>query len=810
MPTSSTQLKSRIPDETLRDVLDGKFDVHLNAADLFKTLNELSRIPNERLHLKSFEINHRINEYIRLNLINNIFKYFTQTIDRNKQSLDDNLKTLLLEFCNNFLIACSNLTTTGNNHQKIFDNYFTFLNSLCKISKIHDITFEENHDAFSLITLSDGLLKRILTSNSTHTTKSVTHFFSALGHLAFNLGLEHHENEGYISTIDQRVVSFYNAAKASADLAVLGNAVYTYAYISKDNNTEEAKQHCQDLIHEACLAVATPTVMPITTVVPEVMRTESRVERTTRASYHPKNVTLSSNNSTKAANHTTISSTTLLSAEAMRTETEIEPTTRTPYAQTNATLPFHDRTQNETGNDATLIPSNYPIPSTPELIAAAGHGIVNGVINAVSQQLSERSTHKPSRIPVIALNLATILLHSGYAATLPLILASLQNSDVIDENAKDEMWERIILQVIPSFFTNLGFGLGFQLLNHYQAHYLSDFPTVKAAVQSIPVVSTAYAAISAPISTAVNIGAATASSLLTKTAFNFFSSAPKKKVFESSIETAVEVPLIKNLPNNSQEIVKVPAVGSKTFHYIAPDRLTAIITLSNNLQTTLDKLIALLKQNIQDNGEKAKSDIPSSLSTTYQGIIDANKKSLKFIEPTKDFYEVFARLNDNCHKEACETHTDKDKYFAAMEKLGNVFKLIQDSCNKMKIGLSSAQGFINGKLDCFDENNSPVSLITELTTYIRFLLDQTSLYLNKYNTASAGYKGEVRGALKAGLLNNHSKVTILRSKNNGENTVQYATNRRNTVDYYSTTSEESRTSECDPIEPQQEQPLLKP
>lgn len=791
MPIGPTQLKSSILNETLRDVLDGKFNVRLNAVDLFETLNELSRIPTERLHLKSLEINRRINGYIRLNSINNIFKYFTQNIDRNKQSLDNNLKTLLLEFCNNFLIACSSLTTTSKNHQEIFDNYFTFLNSLCKIPKIHDVTFEENHDAFGLIALSDGLLKRILTSNSTHTKKSVTYFFSALGHLAFNLGLEHHENEGYISTIDQRVVSFYNAAKASADLAVLGNAVYTYAYILKGNDTEEAQQHCQDLIHQACPAVAAPTVMPITTVAPEVMRTESRVERTTqttRASYHPKNVTFSSNNSTKAANHTTISSTNLLSAEAMRTEVEIAPTTRATYTQTNATLPFHDRTQNETRIDATLIPSNYPMPSTPELIAAAGHGLGNGVINAASQQLSEylinRSADNRSRIPAIALNLATLLVHSGYVATLPLILASLQNSDVVDENAKDEMWERIIPQVIPSFFTNLGFGLGFQLLNHYQAHYLSRLPTVKAAVQSIPVVSTAYAAISAPISTAVNIGAATASSLLTKTAFNFFSSASKKKasqLMEAEKNLEMQPLSEKKDEDSNRSLIKVISNNNdlKKFY-----DLNTFITENNvgKIRIYLTKIINCTETLSEEmNQEIFKNKLKDILkSEKMTGLIYDNDDLLNFIsgENEKNYDQLNLKLSPENLKTLLQT----------------IQKSLMDSVSVPDSLLSTLDQLEGGHPGAFvKEIQELIKLIRANVGFIKTIITP-ALLIN----------------VSPGCVKDTDSATLRKDKGGNKNTFTVTTNnRRNTIACYSSTSEESRTSECDPIETQQEQPLLK-
>ncbi len=781
--------------DIINDIVQREFNGHLNLTDLLITLNELFAIETKKIDEQMIVIICRIKEYMKSNLIKNIFKYFTQNIDLSKENLNNNLKKLLLQFCDYFLMAYSSLCSESKNnnnfdysffgnHQETFNNYFIFLNSLFAIPGISDITLKTHHDAFSLINLSQGLLTNTLKLNSTDTAVRVTYFLSALGQLAFNLGLEHN-NESYISTIDGKVVLFYNTAEnKKVASTILIDAIWKYSLLLKGNDTEAAQEHCEALVGQTCLAASAPAV---TTV---------------------------QNSISASASHPGTLSTTILASEAMRTESLVETTTRTSYAPQNVTLSSHNNTRNETESNVTLI-TTHSFPSAVELGTAFGHGIGNGVINALSQQLSvylNKAGYSRSRIPAVALNLATILVHSGYAATLPFILLSMQNPDTVDDNTKDEMWERITQQVIPTFFTNLGFGLGFQLLNHYQTHYLSRFLRIKAAVQTIPVASTAYAAISAPISTAVNIATATASSLLTTKICNFFSASKNKA------SQAVEIPLIKNSINSGQEIVKEPIVNSKTYGpYIQKDKLITIRKDAKTLLTNLEAYIKLVENSIATD---ENNTIPPALSEELTKIINKKYSVLNEIKLELDKLKtVLNLLEDEMHEKSCEKHTVKGEYLNAMHNLGNVFKSIVRDCTGTKEKITLVKGELKGNENIFTDSDSIMSSIGAIDGAINSLLQESNLYLSIYNTAEIHLKGKEEGAKEAELLNDNSTATILRNNNKESDTIKYSTNRRNTIAVYSSASDDSNSSitlstisgssTYDPVEPQQERPLLK-
>ena len=817
------------------NIVQKKFNYHLNLADLFRTLNELFSVETDRINELPIAISCRIREYMRSNSIKYILEYFTQNINLNKENLDDNLKKLLLTFCDYFFMAYSSLYSESKNnnnsdysffkdYQETFNNYFIFLNSLFAIPGVINISLENHSHAFDLIHHSQGLLKKLI-ANLTNTTlieASVTHFFSTLTNVAFDLGLNAHSDNltvsataAKVSAIEGMAHSLYNSVKNKVNASILTEAIGRYSLNLHDGNIEAAKQYCLDLFNQTCLDV------PVVTTVQNII------------------------NNTVTTKNSAVLSTDLLSPETMRTEALVETTTLASYVPLNVTLSSHNSIRNETEIDVTLNASNYLIPPTPELIAAAGHGIVNGVSNALSQHVSERLSspdYSGSRTTAAVLNLVSILVHSGYAAAFPLILASLENADISDDNAKDEMWERITQQVIPSFFTNLGFSLGFQVLNHYHTHYLSGFPTVKAALQSIPVVSTACAAISAPIATGVNISTAVISSFLTKTALNRFFSLPKKEASESiGAKEEAEMSLILNANNsilnttprsvNNANLLEgsIYFLKSKQLE-IVKENLTTVITHLKNMSdvyiqgnTTIENHKQTLNTAMKEMKEKNIIISCTAAITEHEENFINNKKKLEIINTQKSKLERFNELlSDDIHSNACIGFVSAETLVkdVNVQNLWALMKTMMDQkiMEELEQALCSINGIDSKKLIICPESTEPNK---QLEAHMSTIRNNSSLVTSVLQGAVRIYDAKQQGVTaakkaSASYANNTVISATLRKDKDNNGTP----NRRHTVTLYSSASDDSNSSitlstisgssAYDPVEPQQEQPLLRP
>lgn len=759
-------------------------------------------------------------------LVNNIesglliptFNHFSKTIDSRTIHLNDNSKKLFLKLSAQFLGAYGKLNNPNhpnyaslNNYSETLNNYFIFLDRLFTIPGITNLSLEKPNHIVGLIHHSEKLLEDLIvcSANTTSNEASVKHFFNTLANVAFNLGLNAHSTNLTVSATAHDISGIegiarllYTRVKGKVNDSLLTDAIGRYSLKLKDRDEKEAKQYCLDLFDQACLEG-----LPVVTTV------QNRI------------------NTVATPNSTVSPSTDLLLTEAMRTQSVVEPTTLTSSSvQANVTLSPNNSTRNATEVDATWNnTSNYSIPSTPELMAAAGHGIGNGVINALSQQLAEylnRAGYSRS-LSAHALNL---LAHSAYAASLPLILAALQNPDVTDENTADKMWQKVIPKVIFSFVTNLLFSLGLQGLNYYKRGYLSRYPTVKAAVQTIPVISTAYAAISAPISTAVNIGAAATSSVLTKSVLHLFFPAPKKNTSES-IEAAkeeVEINLLAKSGNQSQQAGEEP----RKYTYITEKNLETVRDNSEKLKAVLESLVTSLKQSIESDEKNKETPLTSNIINEYEKSIGHKNYILQELNgQLNKVVTLHERLMDENHKNACKIHTDYDTYIRTMGETASVFKLMQnfyeitgcETGNSLRDSINKISGYVEAQKESLAE--TVLVELNKIPPLLDTLLSLVRTFSALYIAREAGYNGEERGALKAErLTNNRSTATILREKNNSEGFVTYnASDRRNTYNCYnsasnssdasttsSTISTSSTSSACDPVDPQQQQqPLLK-
>jgi hypothetical protein len=684
----------------LNEVINGRFTNHVNSDTVQKFLIELLGI-NGNDENKLIAVAQRLKEYIiKKDPINNIFQYLIKSINSNEKNLSDALKNSLLEFSQLLLriyeelndpnnpdnLVCTfNPNNAGctffNNKLKIFNGYLDFFKHLLSIASISIVNTSgeithENHarNFFALIQHSSELLGKILIENLpksslNDTRKGITDFFSALGDFEHNLGLNHNEahhivesQEGYKAFIESLAASFYNSVDDKVNASILTEAIRIYSLHLHHGNVEAAGQHCLDLFSRACLELSVITT--------------------------PQNII----NKTETTKNSAVLSTGLPLPETILTKARVD-TTSPAYASQNSTLYFYGLIPIDAEINYRSKP-NYPI-TTLELIAATGHGFGNGFINALLQQLSERlnrSGYSGSRTTAVALNLATILLHSSYAAALPLILAQMQNSDAADENEKNEMLNRITQQVIPTFFTNLGFSLGFQVLNHYQTHYLSGFPTVKAALQSIPVVSTAFAAFSAPIATVVNISAAVASSFLTRITFHFFSPTAENKKSSTLIKTEESKPQeskekfeMSVNPNKNDSTRPFPNDSTRPFpsvYFMKHEKLVTLKQSLTNIIKELNNMSAVYRQanTIIENHKK-------NLVTDMNGVIEKNL--IISYQTTINFHEE--NLADN--------GTKSEIINKQISKLGEYNKLLSDNTH-----LDACRGFANSEILLKDVN----------------------------------------------------------------------------------------------------------
>ncbi len=85
---------------------------------------------------------------------------------------------------------------------------------------------------------------------------------------------------------------------------------------------------------------------------------------------------------------------------------------------------------------------------------------------------------------------------------------------------------------------------------------------------------------------------------------------------------------------------------------------------------------------------------------------------------------------------------------SAIEKLGNVFKLLVPKFSDMKLTLSTTLGFVQGANSSFTDSDT-LDKLTTISKDIQSLLSSAGIYLSKYNTLDAGNQGEQKGKILA-------------------------------------------------------------
>ncbi|WP_342219599.1 hypothetical protein [Rickettsiella endosymbiont of Miltochrista miniata] len=471
------------------------------------------------------------------------------------------------------------------------------------------------------------------------------------------------------------------------------------------------------------------------------------------------------------------------------------------------------------------------LPSATEIGSTAAHSFGSGLLNLMTQAMSiwlRSKGHGESIISAISLSLAGGILQASYMATFPLMLFTL-NQLVAEGNEEkaQAQWDLMTQEMLPAFFTSLTLSTGLQLLNYLSENYLSKQSTLKSLIQSIPTLSSLWSFSRNPILTGIHTGTAYVVSSIGLAGFNRFFSARNNQ--KSDIEVNRNIVEMENLTTESNneelEINTKKTEPARTFKYLTEENLESVRKNSRKLKTSLEKFISLLqKSRDSDELSKVKSNNKNVINEYEKSITDKNHVLELLKEPFNMVNILHERLMDKNHDEACRVYTDFAVYNKVIGETGNVFKLMQGfyettkGNNNLRDALSKLYGFVEGRTENFDSGT--LQTLEEMHASLDTLLSPVRGFVSAYNTADAAYQGEKRGEIKANLLNGGNITsTLLRQKKSVEpKTSLFAANNRRFT--FSGDSDNSRTSTAsdesdksgnsayNPIDPQQETPLL--
>lgn len=379
-------------------------------------------------------------------------------------------------------------------------------------------------------------------------------------------------------------------------------------------------------------------------------------------------------------------------AEQMFIFPSINHTSSTDIVKTNNVTHLTRDIDILASNDsAAPIQNHNNLPYAVELGTAVAHGIGNGMINGLTQHLSEylnKRGYKGSKLKSISLIIVMTIAHSAYAASLPLIFASLQNKNPQDDEPINTLWETLIQQVMPTFTTNLVLSLGFQLLNSLQKNYLKNVPLFKNLVRSVPVLSTAYTVIQYPVSTAANMLSATVTSFGLSTVLNHCSS-PKDR------RAPLEISLPILLPNSND---------SSSLND------TSSTSASDNNKEETNLLIESPSRRLNDIGEVGNTK--NSNNKYY----DVPRSTLSNNEGTENTYLKMDQCNINNANNNANTYDTPKNNKSIRESDENIYMSIKDLRDQEALK-RSIQNRALPLLPCHEKNSTFFkSLVKEVPT----------------------------------------------------------------------------------------------
>lgn len=456
---------------------------------------------------------------------------------------------------------------------------------------------------------------------------------------------------------------------------------------------------------------------------------------------------------------------------------------------------------------------------------AMGLGALTGFLNGGSQvilHIAEQKNCSSNTQRLLAVTLA--LANSFSISTLPLVYAIVEN--LANEEADSLVNSQKILTCTYAFLTSVAL----QGLNYGLNYALPKKSILKNLFNMLPLFAGLWMLANSDEGIiehltilGANILTAIAVSSMTFFSFNRCVSSGNRQ--SSDIET-VNTKVTYDVHNNEVEMQslnnkKINGVKKsgddgfeysiKTYQYITPEKFDEVKKCSKELLEALTKVKASLSESITNNKNAITENIPPTVAETYEKIIDAKSHVLKIITVQTTSMDMYVKhLNDEIHHDADKYHNDKKLYNEAMEKLGNVFKLMVPMLNTMKTELNGAKGYIDGKKANFAEILGISKAIDDIMNYIPIPLSLYNIYLKKYSDSEMLEQAEKNGAKKA--LQNHerfnSTATNFRQPNNRNisNRVcsMYSDRTR------SSGSDISGNSEFDPLVEQQQRDLISP
>lgn len=394
-------------------------------------------------------------------------------------------------------------------------------------------------------------------------------------------------------------------------------------------------------------------------------------------------------------------------------------------------------------------------PTITEVGTTSAHSLGSSLINLMTQGTSiwlRSKGYGESIISALSLSLAGGILQASYMATFPLMLYKL-NELIASGNEQEaqEAWEMMTQEMLPTFFTSLSLSTGLQLLNYLSENYLSKQSMLKGLVQSIPTLSSLWSFSRNPILSGIHAATAYGVSAAGLFGFNRYWGARNHR--NTDVETNAhelqqlnQVHDVKQTNNDATLESKFP---EKTYQYITEDKFNQVKQQSESLLEQLETLKSSLLEGIQNNRNEITPKTLPRIAGEYGEIIEDKEHVLKIIQgQTSIMFTHVESLKDKIHGDA-DKYLEKNRYHAAMEKLGNVFKLMVFVLNTMKTELNGAKGFIEGKNQSFDEISDLLNTLKDIMNFIEFPLSTASFYLNKYNQSGPIEAAEKNGAKKA-------------------------------------------------------------
>lgn len=506
----------------------------------------------------------------------------------------------------------------------------------------------------------------------------------------------------------------------------------------------------------------------------------------------------------------------------MAWETELSTNFALPDT-TNTTLPLTSKSTNITSLTPYIPETMEAINPSPrflfidKLLVALGLGAFTGFLNGASQVILHIAEQKKCSIATRRLLTTVLTIANSFSiSTLPLVYSIIKN---FNEENDPLVNSTTLLTCCYAFMTSLalqGISQG--------AHYLLPKKSIlKNIINFLPLSANLWMVFNNE-ENAIDTLAVLGINLLTATGVSATIQFAGRKAYTHffDITRPINCPTqpassleMQPFTNTNNDIKKTAALHRKSYGpYITTENLQEIKQLSTAFANQITEFQVSLKSSKANDQIQLQGTTPI-IAKAYEQSISAKSKILATVEEQlKAVKALNSLLNEDIHQEACKKHTDKHEYIETMEKLGNVFKFLESTCNQMHKQLNAAYGFVQAAKESFDAGTG--NKLHEIIQNIDFLLSKAKIYVSKYNTAAAADKAEEQGVKKA--------VAFFTSSTDGTSTIarranktrSFEPNRRHSItsDYRinssgSGQSDSSGHSANDPLTEQQVTPLLK-